>query len=113
MPEGFQHQIESQEGATVVRFAGELDLAEEQQAGAALAGVDSADSVIVDLSELDFIDSSGIRVLIEAAQRVRDAGGRFAVAGAGGDVQRVLELVEVGDLIPMFASVDEARAGAA
>jgi anti-anti-sigma factor len=52
-------------------------------------------SLVVDLSQVTFLDSSGIRVLIEADLAAMRHGGRVVVAGASGVVHRVLDVTGV------------------
>src|SRR4051812_25379338 len=51
--------------------------------------------VIVDLSDVEFLDSSGLRALVHGARTVEGGGGRLLVEGASGAVERVLELTDV------------------
>jgi anti-anti-sigma factor len=51
--------------------------------------------VIVGLSDVTFLDSSGIRALVHGARAIEDAGGRLLVEGASGAVARVLELTDL------------------
>jgi anti-sigma B factor antagonist len=51
--------------------------------------------VIVDLTDVTFLDSSGMRALVHGARELEDAGGRILVQGASGAVERVLELTDV------------------
>jgi len=52
--------------------------------------------LVVDLSELDFLDVAGYRALRSGTEQWRRQGGTVLLAGAGGAVRRVLELVGVG-----------------
>jgi anti-anti-sigma factor len=49
-------------------------------------------AVIVDLSKVSFLDSSGLSVLIETAQRIEQHGGALYLEGARGAVRQVLEI---------------------
>lgn len=51
--------------------------------------------VIVDLTDVEFLDSSGLRALVHGARMVEEGGGRLLVEGASGAVERVLELTDV------------------
>jgi anti-sigma B factor antagonist len=51
--------------------------------------------VIVDLADVAFLDSSGLRALVHGARTIEDAGGRLLVEGASGAVARVLELTDL------------------
>lgn len=51
--------------------------------------------VVVDLTQVTFLDSSGIRSLVHGARAIEDGGGRLFVEGASGAVARVLELTDL------------------
>jgi len=77
----------------VLRLAGELDLATVpvfEEAREALHGAYSA--IVLDLSALEFIDSSGLRAVIAAQQLTEGAGARFEIVPGPPAVQRVFEV---------------------
>jgi anti-sigma B factor antagonist len=97
-------QIAEEEGTRRIRLSGELDLANasalETELNRALGNGD--ERVIVDLSELSFIDSTGIALLINAV--ARDDGGdrlRF-VPSRGLAVQRVLKATGLDERLPFL-----------
>jgi anti-anti-sigma factor len=51
--------------------------------------------VVLDLGEVDFIDSSGIRVIVRAGRRLVDDGGRLLVENTSGATQRILEVTGI------------------
>jgi anti-sigma B factor antagonist len=51
--------------------------------------------VVLDLGEVDFLDSSGIREIVRSARELEDLGGRLLVEHASGAVQRVLEVTGI------------------
>jgi anti-anti-sigma factor len=78
-----------------VRFGGELDLATVDQAGAALerARARTSKQLVFDLRSLDFIDSSGLHLLLDAhLQSGWEALGPVHVACGSGAVRHVIEL---------------------
>jgi anti-sigma B factor antagonist len=80
--------------SVVVVAEGELDLVGAPRLIEALpAGGD--EPVVVDLGSVAFMDSSGLRALLEARRSCVDAGRRFALARPSGPVWRVLELVDL------------------
>jgi anti-sigma B factor antagonist len=81
----------------MLRLAGELDLGGVDEFERLLAAGEGqrAGTVVLDLRELTFIDSSGLRALIMADQRVRDGGGRFVVVRGQERVNEVLEMTGV------------------
>jgi anti-anti-sigma factor len=91
------------ERLSVVALAGELDLAcapELSRALADLAGT-GCDRVVVELSELSFIDSTGIKALIAAARAMEEEGGALTLSAPTPNVARVFEIVKLSDVIPI------------
>jgi anti-sigma B factor antagonist len=84
----------------VVEVSGELDIAAvpEVQRAVAVAEQDRPATLALDLSEVVHVDSSGLRVLLDAAARARSRAGRLViVAPPGGPVGRLLELTLLAD----------------
>ena len=77
-----------------VTARGEIDIATVARLDDVLTGLmdRGAHLVLLDTEGVDFLDSSGLRVLILAANRLADAGGRLLIEGMSGAVQRVLEV---------------------
>jgi anti-sigma B factor antagonist len=74
--------------------SGELDIAAAPQLERALAGAQAdAALVILDLRELQFMDSSGVHLILAASGRVRQAGGRLVVVRGPYQVERIFALV--------------------
>lgn len=92
-----------------VRLSGEVDLANADQLAEAFEAPDckSADGILLDLRELGFMDSSGLRVVLMAAQD----GSRFAtILEADGAVATLFEMVDVAERLNVVAGEDEAMA---
>lgn len=102
---------------TVMSLSGELDIASAPELAGAFASVARSDAraVVVDLSALTFIDSTGISVLATAAREARARGGELIVAAPSGDVRSVLEIVRFADIVALEDSLPAAfeRLGAA
>jgi anti-sigma B factor antagonist len=64
--------------------------------------------LVVDLSGLEFMDSSALRVLLRAAKRLEAAGRALRLVNPVGEVRRVLELIGADQLMPVFATVEDA-----
>jgi len=77
---------------------GEIDIAAETQVSRALAGArETGAEVIVDLSQVTFIDSSGINVLVRAHSEAPEQ--RFRLVGASRGVRRVFEIAHVDSVL--------------
>ena len=93
-----------------LRLTGELDLAGVGRFERLLVADGSSETgtFVVDMRGLTFIDSSGLRALIMADQRVRAEGGRFVVVKGSKQVNEVLEMTGVSKQIELL---DEPPAG--
>jgi anti-sigma B factor antagonist len=102
------------QGVCVVRVAGEVDLSHEEELRAELrrAVASDAQAIVVDLTECEFIDSTGVRVLLLSrdAQGSEEDSGGLAVAASSEQILRVLTVMGVAQVIPIRATVDEAAA---
>jgi anti-sigma B factor antagonist len=69
-----------------------------------------ATRIIVDLSEVAHIDSTGIGILVMCAGKVAGLGGKIRIAGAHGSVEHVLHLCKIAEIVPLCATVADAAA---
>ena len=100
--------MERRDSAAIVRLEGDLDIATETQAMAELQrAMDSAGVLIADLRGLRFLDSTGVRVLLETEIRAREQGLRFGVVRGDGMVARLLEVTRIGERFPVVDDPDE------
>lgn len=99
-------------GAARIRLAGRLDsagvVAIEAPLGAAIAS--AAARVLVDLSQVTFLASIGIRALLTHARALARRGGSLALIGPQPVVAEVLEVTGIAKIIPIFADVEAASA---
>lgn len=90
--------------AASVRVAGELDLDSAPRLKQVLdEGLGRVRLVLVDVRELSFVDSSGLHVLLDAAQRARNGGSRLVLVGVSVALERLLDLTRTRALIDMLA----------
>lgn len=89
------------DGAATIALEGELDLASVGQMEERFAAIDeqAPSRVVVDLSGLAFIDSSGLRVLLLADARARERGYEFVLLPGREPVQRVFEMTGALDVL--------------
>lgn len=86
-----------------VKLEGSCDLATAPRLRQALHALvpPDVDEVVLDVSELDFVDSTGLGVVLGAMRRLREGGGSLSIAGAHGIVRRVLEITDLDKVIPL------------
>jgi len=101
----------TQHGVWVARVRGEIDMSNADATLATLVRAMDADAsaLVVDLSELAYLDSAGVRLLFMLARRVEERSGRLrAVVPRGARIRRVLELADVEQMIALDETADEA-----
>jgi anti-sigma B factor antagonist len=107
-PEDFSIVTEHENGRLLVTVRGELDLATAPELEAlVLPALDAGGRVLLDLHELDFMDSSGVRVLVAAHARADRDGERFAVLRPRGESE-VSRIIDVSGLDSELRLVDDA-----
>jgi anti-anti-sigma factor len=107
-------EIDERGQVVVARLSGELDIAGASKTGDSIGAAvpTSARALVVDCTELEFIDSSGIAMLFGLARRLGSRRQQLHVVARGGEpVARVLEIVEFHRAAPVHATLDEALAG--
>lgn len=103
-----KHEVIKKEGASIVVLKGDVDLESSPAAREVLLkSVEGAGKVLVDLSSVTYIDSSGVASLVEALQAAKRNGGRFALVAASDPTRRVLELARLDKVFTMYTTVDE------
>lgn len=97
----FSVRTHRRSGVIRLHLAGELDLMSAPALQERLGRVerDGWPSVVLDLKHLNFFDRSGLRVVLDAAQRLRERGGRLTVVNASGIVRTVFDLTGNADLL--------------
>jgi anti-sigma B factor antagonist len=81
-------------GHAVVTATGELDLYTAPRLQAALAGLlrEQVTRIVVDLSGVEFCDSTGMNVLLSAMKRLKEQGGALELAAPRPAVRRILQV---------------------
>jgi anti-sigma B factor antagonist len=100
------------EAVYVVRVVGEVDMSHEEELRGELRSAVAADAkgIVVDLTECEFIDSSGVRALLlsREAQNSDDGSEHLAVAASSEQILRILTVMGIDRVIPVRRTVEEA-----
>jgi anti-anti-sigma factor len=99
----------SEQDRVVLHLTGELDLASSPIFERALEdpALAAAPLVVLDLDELKFVDSTGLRVILMAHEAARTRGQEFAITPGSPQVQRLLSITSVGEHMHVIASPDD------
>jgi anti-sigma B factor antagonist len=108
-PIRIQSRLEGADTA-VLSLAGEIDVANVAQVRSAAVELleRGATSLIVDLSAIEYIDSSGMGMLVGLKKRLADSNGNITIVGVGGRVKRVFEVTGLERIFTLSGSVEAA-----
>lgn len=113
MQSDFRVDVRIQGRAAIVAIAGELDLASspelEQRLVELLNG--DIDLLVIDLRELEFMDSTGLSIIVGAHQRLAETGRKLSLVKGPQQVQRLLDLTGVSERLRLVDSPEEVIAG--
>ena len=98
------------EDVCVVALRGEMDLNNAAEVRHALGGRLYQSHLVVELSQLTFIDSSGINEFVQIARATKESGATIVLAAATEQVARVFELVKLGNVVALSESLETALA---
>ena len=98
------------DGLAVVRLEGEIDIATAEDAYVRLREAVLESCTVVDLSEVGFIDASGVNALVGATRLATGLRRHLLVAGPPGQLRRILDVLDLNDLLPTHPDAEAARA---
>lgn len=102
-------QLRSEGDTTIVALSGDIDLDNSPQVrDVLLNSVGEKRGVLVEMSAVSYIDSSGIASLVEAYQSARRASTSFALVAVSDAARRVLELARLDQVFAIHASISDA-----
>ena len=105
--------VRNHERAAIIEVQGEVDLYTSPRMREAIVRTASARTpmVVVDLSGVSYMDSSGVATLVEGLQLSRTYGGAFRLAGLGGAVREVFIFAKLEKVFQIYPDANEALAG--
>ena len=104
--------IEDKGNVKIVKLSGKLDVNLSMSIESELEQlVDSgSNNIILELSGVEYLSSSGIRVLISIMRKIKDNNGRLVLSSITDLIKKILKTVELEDLFEVYENVDEALA---
>ncbi len=100
------------QSCAVLEVRGEVDLTAAPRLRHALVAIvaEGHDHVVVDLTDTEFLDSTGLGALVAGLKRIRARGGEMRVVCSNPRVCKVFEITSLDRVVPMFETVEEACA---
>ena len=104
--------IEDKGKAKVVKLEGKLDVNLSVSIESELDALIESGSInlILEISKVEYLSSSGIRVFINMMRKIKDKNGRLVLASVPDVIKKILKTVDLEDLFEVFDSVDDALA---
>ncbi|MEO5721908.1 MAG: STAS domain-containing protein [Chthoniobacterales bacterium] len=104
-----------EDGIDIFVLEGEIDLHYAPVLRSLLQGkiAERCPALVLDLSRVSFIDSSGLAAIIEYFRDAADHAGVLCLAGMNDSLQTIFEIVRLDKVIPIFANTAEAKAALA
>ncbi|PYL06371.1 MAG: anti-sigma factor antagonist [Verrucomicrobia bacterium] len=102
-----------QDRSNVLPLKGEIDLHVSPSVTASLNAMieKKPERLVVDLTDVTYIDSAGLAALIEAMQKVEAYGGKFLLAGLQETVRSIFEISRLDQVFQIFTDAEAALAG--
>lgn len=100
------------DGLYVVELSGEVDLQHSVELREILArhADERRAALLVDLTQVTYIDSAGLATLVEYLQRALAFGGKFALGGLSERIRTVFQLARLDQVFSLYPTRDEAKA---
>ena len=104
-----EYSKREERGAQIVSFTGDIDLQSSPDVRKVLlSAVDEGSTVLVDLSGVDYIDSSGVASMVESFQNARKKNQEYVLVSVSEAAMRVLQLARLDRVFTISDSVDDA-----
>lgn len=103
-----KHEVREEQGALVVSFQGDIDLQTSPDARQVLLDAVGKDkAILVDLSGVGYIDSSGVASLVESFQAAKKSGNDLVLVSVSDGAKRVLQLARLDKVFTICDSLDD------
>ena len=100
MAEGFSTEVTESEGATAIHVRGEIDMTTAERLRDAIEPLmGPKQTIILDFSEVEFMDSSCLNVLVQARGRLTENGGSLILRNPSTAARRLLTVTGATDLL--------------
>lgn len=107
-----QIKVESKNNTDIVILSGEVDLYNSPQVRKKLTELINHKNphIIVDLSGVTYMDSSGLATLVEAMQKIAKNNGKFILVGIKGAVKNMFEIARLNEVFSIYENITTALA---
>jgi anti-anti-sigma factor len=112
IPQDITMQITSSKSGAlnVATLEGRLDTATAAEAEATLIGMLAAPGMVLDMTQVRYVSSAGLRILLKLAKEAKAKGAAYSLVGLQPAVREVFEISGFDKIIPSYATLAEAVA---
>lgn len=102
------------ERGSVVTLRGEIDVYTAPRLREAITELvdDDATNIVLDMQQVDFLDSTGLGVLVGGLKRAKTKDGTLAIVATQQKILKIFDITGLNKVFPMYGSVEEALAAA-
>jgi len=103
-------ETSTRDGASVVSLRGEIDVYTAPRLRQTLIDLveGGATDIVVDMERVDFLDSTGLGVLVGGLKRVKDKEGTMKLVANQDRILKIFDITGLSKVFPMYGSLDEA-----
>lgn len=102
------YEVQEDRGFAIVLLTGDVDLSCSPDARKTILDcLNSSQNTLVNLSDVSYIDSSGVASLVEGYQTAKKKNLEFGLIGVSGPAMSVLELARLDKVFPIYADIEE------
>ena len=102
--------VDTRDAASVVSLRGEIDVYTAPRLRQALIDLveGGATDIVVDMTKVDFLDSTGLGVLVGGLKRVKSKEGELRLVVTAERIMKIFDITGLSKVFPMYGSLDEA-----
>lgn len=98
---------ELKNGINIISVSGEIDLSNSPKLRDAFKKLEGLD-LLIDLSAVTYMDSSGVATLVEAMQKVSKNNGKFKLCGLTGEAKNIFEIARLDEVFSIYEDIKSA-----
>ena len=104
-----EYEIRNQAGVTILNLDGEIDVSHAPRLRKTLTQLieDNCQRLLIDLTEVVYLDSAGLSVLIAAHRKAQNTGASLGLVGPQQPIRQVFNITGVDKVILIFATLEE------
>lgn len=102
-------KTEIKDNINIIYLSGDIDLSNSPILRKKIAeSINHESNILIDLSDVTYMDSSGLATLVEAMQKITKNNGKFKISGLKGEVKNIFEIARLNDVFSIYEDTHSA-----